>query len=213
MAGSSFFNPVNLVPELMIRIANYQFVLVKTFLRQPLWVALSKEQHKLLDTFGGNVRRLRSAAGLTQAKLAEKVELELRTIQKFEAGEINLPLTTLYRLRRTLGCSWGELLGEWFRFPLTTIGKPPTIQLGCRKSIGTAMTAVTKTSKKEAFDFWHLPAKIARNDFKYESLSSWAFNISVGCGHACRFCYVPSATTNELATRLKDYGVLDPEFY
>jgi ribosome-binding protein aMBF1 (putative translation factor) len=96
----------------MVRIANYQFVFVKTFLRQPLCVAPSKEQLKLLDTFSENVRRLRSAAGLTQAKLAEKVDLELRTIQKFEAGQINPPMTTLDRLRRALGCSWEELLGE-----------------------------------------------------------------------------------------------------
>ena len=58
------------------------------------------------------MRRLRSAARLTQAKLAEAVDLELRTIQKFEAGEINLPMTTLYRLRRALGCSWEALLGK-----------------------------------------------------------------------------------------------------
>jgi transcriptional regulator with XRE-family HTH domain len=59
-----------------------------------------------------NVRRLRNAAGFTQAKLAERVDLELRTIQKFEAGEINIPLTTLHRVRRALGCSWEALLGK-----------------------------------------------------------------------------------------------------
>ena len=91
---------------------NRQFVFVKAFLRQPLGVARSKEQLNLLVTFGANVRRLRSAARLTQAKLAEAVDLELRTIQKFEAGEINLPMTTLYRLRRALGCSWESLLGK-----------------------------------------------------------------------------------------------------
>lgn len=75
-------------------------------------MALSKDQSALLDSFGGNVRRLRSAAGMTQAKLAERVDLELRTIQKFEAGEINVPLTTLYRIRRALNCSWEALLGK-----------------------------------------------------------------------------------------------------
>jgi DNA-binding XRE family transcriptional regulator len=75
-------------------------------------VALSKEQAVLLHTFGANVRRLRSAEKLTQAKLAERVDLELRTIQKFESGEINLPLTTLYRVRRALGCSWEAILGK-----------------------------------------------------------------------------------------------------
>ncbi len=75
-------------------------------------MALAKEQLNLLVAFGANVRRLRSAARLTQAKLAEQVDLELRTIQKFEAGEINPPLTTLYRVRRALGCSWEALLGK-----------------------------------------------------------------------------------------------------
>ena len=75
-------------------------------------VALSKQQVDLLASFGANVRRLRSAAGITQAKLAERVDLELRTVQKFEAGQINVPLTTLYRIRRALGCSWEMLLGK-----------------------------------------------------------------------------------------------------
>ena len=75
-------------------------------------MALAKEQSAMLVAFGGNVRRLRSNAGMTQAKLAERVDLELRTIQKFEAGEINVPLTTLYRIRRALNCSWEALLGK-----------------------------------------------------------------------------------------------------
>jgi DNA repair photolyase len=49
------------------------------------------------------------------------------------------------------------------------------------------------TPQKKPFDFWISPAVIAVNNFKYKSLSNWAFNISVGYSHACRFCYVPSA--------------------
>jgi transcriptional regulator with XRE-family HTH domain len=73
-------------------------------------VELSKQQ--VLKSFGANVRRLRSAAGLTQAKLAERVNVELRTLQKFESGEINLPLFTITRVRRALNCHWDELLGK-----------------------------------------------------------------------------------------------------
>ena len=58
------------------------------------WRCPNKKRPVLAD-FGGNLRRLRVAAGLTQAKLAERVGLELRTVQKFEAGEINIPLATL----------------------------------------------------------------------------------------------------------------------
>ena len=64
---------------------------------------------------------------------------------------------------------------------------------------------------REPFDFWRRPAVIASNDFKYKSLSNWAFNISVGCSHACRFCYVPSAATNKQGPELAQYGVTKPD--
>lgn len=66
----------------------------------------------VLASFGANLRRLRAAAGLTQTKMAERVSVELRTFQKFEAGEINVPLFTLTRIRRALNCSWDDLLGK-----------------------------------------------------------------------------------------------------
>ena len=47
----------------------------------------------------------------TQEKLAELVDLNIRTIQKIEAGHVNILLTTVLRLRKALGCSWDELLG------------------------------------------------------------------------------------------------------
>lgn len=50
-------------------------------------------------------------------------------------------------------------------------------------------------------DLWlrHRPrgpmhAYFERSRFKYKSLSSWAYNIAMGCNHACRFCYVPSTS-------------------
>ena len=58
---------------------------------------------------------------------------------------------------------------------------------------------------------WHAPAVIAENNFIYKSLSNWAFNIAVGCSHACRFCYVPSAATIKQGSRLAKYGVKDPD--
>src|SRR3954471_19436931 len=60
-------------------------------------------------------------------------------------------------------------------------------------------------------NFWHAPAVIAENNFVYKSLSNWAFNIAVGCSHACRFCYVPSASTIKMEAKLAEYGVKDPD--
>lgn len=59
--------------------------------------------------------------------------------------------------------------------------------------------------------FWHAPAVIAENHFVYKSLSNWAFNVAVGCSHACRFCYVPSAATIKQGPKLAEYGVNDPD--
>jgi DNA repair photolyase len=59
--------------------------------------------------------------------------------------------------------------------------------------------------------FWHAPAVIAENNFIYKSLSNWAFNVAVGCSHACRFCYVPSVATIKQAAKLAEYGVNDPD--
>ena len=65
--------------------------------------------------------------------------------------------------------------------------------------------------KKSPVDFWHAPAVIAENNFIYKSLSNWAFNVAVGCSHACRFCYVPSTATIKQGPKLAEYGVKDPD--
>jgi DNA repair photolyase len=64
---------------------------------------------------------------------------------------------------------------------------------------------------KHPVDFWHAPAVIAENHFVYKSLSNWAFNVAVGCSHACRFCYVPSTATIKQGPKLAEYGVKDPD--
>ena len=66
-------------------------------------------------------------------------------------------------------------------------------------------------AEKEPFDFWPHPAVIARNEFKFKSLSAWNFNISMGCTHGCRFCYVPSTSANKHKPKLAEFGVTDPD--
>jgi len=61
------------------------------------------------------------------------------------------------------------------------------------------------------YGFWDYPAVIQRNHFIYKSLSSWSFNIAVGCCHACRFCYVPSVSTIKQTPLLEQKGVDDPD--
>lgn len=73
---------------------------------------LNSKERVQLQAFGANVRRERSRLGLTQEKLAEKVELHPRTLQKVEAGQVNLLMTTILRLHQALGCSWEELMRD-----------------------------------------------------------------------------------------------------
>ncbi len=59
---------------------------------------------------GASVRRVRVSRMMTQEHLAELADLNIRTLQKIEAGQINILVTTLLRLQRALGCPWKDLL-------------------------------------------------------------------------------------------------------
>jgi transcriptional regulator with XRE-family HTH domain len=63
-----------------------------------------------LKKFGASVRRERIAKGITQEKLAELVDLNIRSVQKIEAGRINVLVTTAMRIQKALDCAWGKLM-------------------------------------------------------------------------------------------------------
>lgn len=71
---------------------------------------LSAKELKRLKVFGANVRRERCAQGLTQDELAERAEIATRNLQKVEAGELNILLTTTLRVQLALKCSWKRLM-------------------------------------------------------------------------------------------------------
>jgi transcriptional regulator with XRE-family HTH domain len=75
-------------------------------------VPLERLQTSQLKSFGDNLRRERVLQRLTQERLAEMVALHPRTIQKIEAGKVNILLTTVIRLQRSLRCPWETLLGK-----------------------------------------------------------------------------------------------------
>jgi transcriptional regulator with XRE-family HTH domain len=75
-------------------------------------MSLTPESSRLFKHIGANVRRVRMAEQLTQEKLAEMADLDVRTLQRVEAGEINLQLVTFLKIRRALKCLSNRLLGE-----------------------------------------------------------------------------------------------------
>ena len=66
-----------------------------------------------LKTIGGNIRRERTACLLSQDKLAAVAGLNVRTLAKIEAGELNVRPETLDNIRRALGCSLRSILGPF----------------------------------------------------------------------------------------------------
>jgi transcriptional regulator with XRE-family HTH domain len=63
-----------------------------------------------LEQFGRNVRNLRSEAEMTQERLAELADLNIRTVQKIEAGQTNILITTAARIQQALNCEWRALM-------------------------------------------------------------------------------------------------------
>jgi hypothetical protein len=57
-------------------------------------------------------RRERVARQVTQERLAELADLNIRKLQEIEAGQTNILVTTTVRLHRALGCSWGALMPD-----------------------------------------------------------------------------------------------------
>jgi transcriptional regulator with XRE-family HTH domain len=59
-----------------------------------------------LSRFGANIRRERTARNLTH----ERLDLDIWTLQKIEAGELDVLVSTAVRIQRALGCSWDKLM-------------------------------------------------------------------------------------------------------
>jgi transcriptional regulator with XRE-family HTH domain len=72
-------------------------------------VPLRKKEWTRIRAFGENVRRERLLRGLTQEQLAERCEIATRNLQKVEAGELNILVTTAFRIQLELRCPWKRL--------------------------------------------------------------------------------------------------------
>jgi transcriptional regulator with XRE-family HTH domain len=63
-----------------------------------------------LKQLGDNIRRERIAKDLSQQQLAEMADLNIRNVQRIEAGEIDVLLRTTVRIRKALGCPLEKLM-------------------------------------------------------------------------------------------------------
>ena len=64
-------------------------------------------------SIGGNIRKYRKEKKITQKQLAELIDKNVRTIQKYENGEIeSIPVNTLIDISKALGINPMNLMGE-----------------------------------------------------------------------------------------------------
>lgn len=64
-----------------------------------------------IKRIGGNIRNLRKSRGLTQKELAKRISKSLRTLQKYEFGEIEPSLSIINEISVILNVSPFCILG------------------------------------------------------------------------------------------------------
>ena len=73
-------------------------------------VPKTKTRSPWLKHLGDNIRRERLAKAISQQRLAEIADLNIRNVQRIEAGELDILLTTIIRIRKALDCPLERLL-------------------------------------------------------------------------------------------------------
>jgi transcriptional regulator with XRE-family HTH domain len=69
-----------------------------------------KTRSPWLKQLGGNIRRERLVKTISQQRLAEMADLNIRNVQRIEAGELDVLLTTVVRIRKALDCPLERLV-------------------------------------------------------------------------------------------------------
>jgi transcriptional regulator with XRE-family HTH domain len=75
-------------------------------------MTISDDERTFFAWLGERVAQLRKARGITQAQLAEVLEVSQQTVQSYEVGRRRIPVSTLRLLGKTLSVSLDELMAE-----------------------------------------------------------------------------------------------------
>jgi transcriptional regulator with XRE-family HTH domain len=67
-----------------------------------------------LKQLGNNIRRERVSKRISQQRLAELADLNIRSLQRIEAGQTDVLLTTAIRIKKALGCNLEILIPKDF---------------------------------------------------------------------------------------------------
>jgi transcriptional regulator with XRE-family HTH domain len=69
-------------------------------------------REEIRKRFGGRLRQLRKARGLSQEEVALRSDLDRSYLGKIERGESNVSLVNIHRIAGALGVEAGELFRE-----------------------------------------------------------------------------------------------------
>ena len=68
--------------------------------------------HEINQKIGQSIAKHRKAIGMTQAELAEQLDLSLDAVSRLERGNIALSVVRLFELAEIFGCETIDLLDE-----------------------------------------------------------------------------------------------------
>jgi transcriptional regulator with XRE-family HTH domain len=71
---------------------------------------LNPDPVKVKKILGKNIRNARHAAELSQMRLAAEAHIDSTTLYRTEAGNNDMTISSIARLREVLGVSWDKLL-------------------------------------------------------------------------------------------------------
>jgi transcriptional regulator with XRE-family HTH domain len=67
-----------------------------------------KSKDTLLEDIGIRIKSLRKANGMTQLDIASKSDIDVRLIQRLEAGKTDVQISTVYRVIEGFGMSLSQ---------------------------------------------------------------------------------------------------------
>ena len=88
---------------------------------------ITQDEKAFFKQFGARIANLRKEHGMTQAQLAEYLDLTQQMIASYEVGRRRIPVSLLPRFADTLGVSIEELIGHRRAAP-TKRGPSPKLQ-------------------------------------------------------------------------------------
>lgn len=104
-----------------------------------------KEVINIFEDFGERLRKLRVAAGLTQAELGSRINRGITSVSKYESGAMKPTLETAIDLAFQLNVSLDELFGYENKSDVSTFGLTDS-----QKDIVSGLILLFRTKSKTA---------------------------------------------------------------